>query len=203
MPRDKTATNIRVMIAAREVFLEHGYEQASIRDIAEKAGITSAGLYRHCKNKEDLFCQVVQPAVDALDEWINKHLRRSYASLERRDYKGMKNQSEIEMVRKVAFPYRQEFRLLLNCSQGTRYENFFHTMVESHEKLMLKGIRDIEAYGIKVKKVSHEELHIIISAYMTALMEPILHDFDKDKMNHYLDTIEAFFMPGWHELLGI
>ena len=31
MPRDKTATHIKVLAAAREEFMEYGYENASMR----------------------------------------------------------------------------------------------------------------------------------------------------------------------------
>ncbi|MCR5596170.1 MAG: TetR/AcrR family transcriptional regulator [Lachnospiraceae bacterium] len=203
MPRDKTDTHIRVMEAARNEFLEKGFEKTSIRDIGANAGITSAGLYRHCTDKEDLFYQVVQPAIDALEEWIGNHIRKSYRSLEENDYNGINSQSEIDMVREVAIPYRTEFKLLLTKSAGTKYENFIHTMVEEHEQKMWEGLKSIESHGFPVKKVSHEELHILLSAYITALLEPIVHDYDEERIDHYLDTVEAFFMPGWHQLLGI
>ncbi|MCR5665263.1 MAG: TetR/AcrR family transcriptional regulator [Eubacterium sp.] len=203
MPRDKTRTHIRVLEAARKEFLEKGYEKASIRAIGESAGITSAGLYRHCKDKEDLFCQVVQPALDALHEWIANHIKNSYESIEKHEYMGLEHQTEIDLVREAVIPYCVEYKLLLTKSGGTRYENFFHDMITEHEKKMQIGLEVMRQYGFDVKELSHEELHIIISAYMTALFEPIVRDYEPDKIEHYLDTVEKFFMPGWHELWGI
>ena len=55
MPRDKTATHVKLMAAARREFLEVGFEKASMRSIGERCGMTAAGLYRHCRDKEDLF----------------------------------------------------------------------------------------------------------------------------------------------------
>jgi len=49
MPKDKTASHIRVMTAMREEFIEKGFENASVRNIAAKAGMSAAGLYRHYK----------------------------------------------------------------------------------------------------------------------------------------------------------
>ena len=54
MPRDKTASHIQVMEAVRAEFLEKGFEKASVRSIAARAGMSAAGLYRHYKNKEDM-----------------------------------------------------------------------------------------------------------------------------------------------------
>ena len=47
MPRDKTKSHIKVNIAIREEFMEKGFEGVSIRSIGARAGMTSAGLYRH------------------------------------------------------------------------------------------------------------------------------------------------------------
>ena len=43
------------MEAARAVFAEYGYAQASMRDIAKAAGISVGGLYLYFKNKEELY----------------------------------------------------------------------------------------------------------------------------------------------------
>ena len=44
-----------ILAAARTVFAEQGYAQASMRDIARVAGISVGGLYLYFKNKEDLY----------------------------------------------------------------------------------------------------------------------------------------------------
>jgi AcrR family transcriptional regulator len=45
--------------AARESFAERGYANASLRDIADRAGITAAGLLHHFRNKEELLAAVL------------------------------------------------------------------------------------------------------------------------------------------------
>ena len=52
MPKDKTETHERIIPAAMKIFLEKGFEKATMREIAEEAGITAAGLYRHFVDKE-------------------------------------------------------------------------------------------------------------------------------------------------------
>ena len=44
MPKDKTETHERILPVARKIFLEKGFEKASMRDIASEAGLTAAGL---------------------------------------------------------------------------------------------------------------------------------------------------------------
>ena len=44
MPRDKTVTHIKVLAAAREEFMEYGYENASMRRIRQRCDMTAAGM---------------------------------------------------------------------------------------------------------------------------------------------------------------
>jgi AcrR family transcriptional regulator len=62
-------TRRRILEAAAEVFAEHGYAGASMRDIAERLGITKAALYYHFASKEDLLDGLVQPIVEALADF--------------------------------------------------------------------------------------------------------------------------------------
>ncbi|MGW2048250.1 TetR/AcrR family transcriptional regulator [Streptomyces sp. NPDC001858] len=59
-PYTKTpARRAEIVRAARESFAEHGFAKASLRDIAERAGITHAGLLHHFRNKDDLLAAVL------------------------------------------------------------------------------------------------------------------------------------------------
>jgi len=52
-------TRARLIEAATEVFAERGYEKASLTEIARRADVTSATIYRHFESKEDLFFAMV------------------------------------------------------------------------------------------------------------------------------------------------
>jgi AcrR family transcriptional regulator len=45
----------QIIEGAREVFLTHGFDAASMNDIARKAGVSKGTLYVYFKNKEELF----------------------------------------------------------------------------------------------------------------------------------------------------
>jgi AcrR family transcriptional regulator len=52
--------------AARRHFAQHGYDGASMRDIAADAGITIATLYFHCGTKEQLLFDVLEERMHQL-----------------------------------------------------------------------------------------------------------------------------------------
>lgn len=61
--RDAEANLGRILLAARDVFAEHGYE-ASMEQIAARAEVGIGTLYRRFPNKADLCAAVVDAATD-------------------------------------------------------------------------------------------------------------------------------------------
>jgi AcrR family transcriptional regulator len=55
-----------ILDLAVRVFLERGYDGASLDDIARAAGITKASIYYHVRSKEELLARGVGRAFDAL-----------------------------------------------------------------------------------------------------------------------------------------
>ena len=197
MPRDKTYSHIKVNEAIKAEFLEKGFEGASIRSIGARAGMTSAGLYRHYKDKEDMFNAMVEPLIADIRKWTEHHISRK---VKEDDLFG---ESFVDLVRDVILPKKDEFRLLFACSAGTKYENFIHDYVEENQKAFVKALVHLKKNGYPVKVIEEEELHMLLSAYLTACFEPILHDYDAEKTDQYLNTLQDFFMPGWMKIMGI
>ena len=56
-----------ILKCAKEEFLANGYENASLRNIAEKAGTTKSSLLYRYSDKEALYHSIVQPV--ALLQW--------------------------------------------------------------------------------------------------------------------------------------
>ena len=202
MPRDKTESHIKVNAAIRAEFLEKGYEKASVRSIGERAGMTSAGLYRHYRDKEDMFASIADPLIEQVTAWLNDHIS-SRSKLIGKENGSLLDETVIDLIKEVVLPQKEDFYILLCCAQGTRYENFIHDMVESQQPALSSAIKQMKAAGCPAAEISDAELHFILSAFVTAVFEPIIHKYPDDMIEHYLDTINAFFMPGWKTIMGI
>ena len=64
MARKRTA----ILSAAKDIFLEQGFEGASMESIAAAADVSIMTLYRHAESKDDLFAAVIASACDPNDE---------------------------------------------------------------------------------------------------------------------------------------
>ena len=65
MRRGKELRN-RILFSAKELFLELGFERASMDEIAARAGTTKRSLYAHFENKEKLFLAMIDLLGDLL-----------------------------------------------------------------------------------------------------------------------------------------
>jgi AcrR family transcriptional regulator len=66
------ATSERIRAVAAELFAEHGYGETSLREIAERLGITKAALYYHYQSKEQLLQAIVQPLFDDMRDLVDR-----------------------------------------------------------------------------------------------------------------------------------
>jgi AcrR family transcriptional regulator len=70
--RESTGRDTKAEIhrAALELFSAKGYEKTSLREIAERVGITKASLYYHYSSKQDLLQAIVGTFFDEMHEVI-------------------------------------------------------------------------------------------------------------------------------------
>ena len=72
--RSAEETKKNILEAARTVFVEHGYAQASMRIIAREAGISVGALYLYFRNKEELHLTFVQDWMKQLNDRTHEAL---------------------------------------------------------------------------------------------------------------------------------
>ena len=74
MKNDGKATKAHIMHAALDIFSREDFEKATMRYIAEKAGVTTSNIYKHFKNKEDLYVQLISTIIERTSRELEMHL---------------------------------------------------------------------------------------------------------------------------------
>jgi AcrR family transcriptional regulator len=69
--RSATHTRKRVIEAARKVFCDNGYREATVRDIASRADLSIGGVYLHFKSKRALYLELVEEQVKDFEQRID------------------------------------------------------------------------------------------------------------------------------------
>jgi AcrR family transcriptional regulator len=66
-----------ILCEAHELFYEKGYEKASMREIAERVGISKAAMYHHFTNKEEMLYTICLHAGNLVYDNLQKAIRRN------------------------------------------------------------------------------------------------------------------------------
>lgn len=68
--RRRTDTREQIRAVAMELFAEQGYQKTSLREIAERLGVTKAALYYHFRTKEDIVASLSEDLRRGIDEIV-------------------------------------------------------------------------------------------------------------------------------------
>lgn len=68
-----TDTKENILMAALRLFAKDGYEAVSVSKIADELGITKGALYKHYKNKRDIFDNIVDRMFQLDNELARKY----------------------------------------------------------------------------------------------------------------------------------
>ena len=203
MPKDKTLSHARIRLAAKEEFLEKGFRNASMREIGRRAGLTPSALYRHYPSKEAMFSSLVDPFIQDLLVSTKQHEENAYENFdETGSGDAMVTDNAVRVFKDLFTEHRDELRLLVCCSGGTKYESFIHELVTKETKDTVEAFDHIRNSGVPIRPISQDEIHVLLSAYLTAVLEPIAHDWPTEKALRCLDLVEDFFIPAWKHLMG-
>lgn len=67
-----TATRAQILDDALELFRANGFGRTSLREIADKVGISKPALYYHFDSKDDLLVELVRPLSTAVDVLLDR-----------------------------------------------------------------------------------------------------------------------------------
>ena len=67
-PRNSAATKEKILDAAEALFMEHGFEATSLRQITAAAGVNLAAVNYHFGSKEELFQAVLTRRLDPMNQ---------------------------------------------------------------------------------------------------------------------------------------
>ena len=204
MSESEKTTLESILSAAKTEFLENGFRGASLRNIVKTANVTTGAFYGYYKSKEDLFDVLVGKQADYVMS-VFKKAQTDFAMLPPDEQK--KHMSEISgecMIDILEYTYKNldEFKLILSCSEGTKYEHFVHDMVEVEIDATHKFNEVLKGLGIKSKLLNPDLEHMLISGMFAAFFEMVIHDMTIEQARENLKDLRAFYTAGWQKIMG-
>lgn len=195
-------TRERILQCARQEFMEHGYQNANMRRIAQAAKATTGALYNHFANKSVLFDALVQePAENMLAEFRQLH-RQATESLCAFSGKMMdeKGSAGADWMLGYIYEHLDAFRLIFCYSEGTRWANYVESLIQIEEKAY-RVYCDTLCRGSK--KIDDMFLHVTASAGFQYLVEIVCHNLPYEQAVDVMDSVKRYGVAGWNEILGL
>jgi AcrR family transcriptional regulator len=108
--------------AAKEIFEEHGFLEARISDIAERAGLSHGSFYHYFESKEEIFREVAKEQ----EKQLSSHCVVDIGPVDTTTDSTMRQRLE-ESVRRFLTDYREEAGIMGVIEQVSRYDEQVRT----------------------------------------------------------------------------
>lgn len=203
MSKPDTSIDPRILECAKQEFLSCGYEKASTVTICKNAGVTTGALYKRYSGKEALFCAIVSSAADDLKKQIQTQIEKFHRLPDEKKSKAaFDGQTGSFPYIDFVYDHFEEFKILLECPKGTRYENYMNELVDIIVESTMVFMEETNCKAvIHGEKVSPELIHMVTSAYLSGIFEPVFHDMSREEAKIYVDQLQYFFNIGWEKIL--
>ncbi|MFW9917831.1 MAG: TetR/AcrR family transcriptional regulator [Candidatus Thorarchaeota archaeon] len=185
----------KIVAAAREDFLEKGFSNASMRRIAKRAQISTSNLYNYFKSKEDLFLSITDPIHREINILI-EHLVRTEKAVGVEQFFNQFSQLVAKPIGELIKKHRVDFLLILDQSQGTKYETFKDRLVEALEEHILEK----HYFQTNSKDKQYKDrfvFHIIATNLLEGLLEISRHYQGDEWTDYTLSALLNYHINGF------
>lgn len=202
--KDEIAVD-KILECAKEEFMEKGFEGASMRIIAERAGYTTGMMYSRFADKSQLFKELVGEAADKLFDYFSQS-EDDFAELppeqqhkEMHTYVGEK----VDVMIDIIYDNFDAFKLIVCKSAGSGYEYYIDKMIDIETANTVRFIDTLNKAEIKMNEVRADLSHMLSSAMFNGIFEVVAHDLPREDARGYIKQVQDFFNAGWDKLLGL
>ena len=188
-----------ILSCAKKVFLEKGYRDASLRVIAQEAGTSTGSIYTRFGDKEGLFEAIVGPAADQLAEIFLK-IQKDFHNLSEDTQRAEMGQYTADHQMRMLdciYEHFDEFRLLLDCAEGTRFSAFLDKLIDIEVDYTYKYMEVIGCESVKSGLITEEFIHIVTTAYFNGMFEVVRHRMERADADKYIRLLNRYHMQGF------
>ncbi len=203
MARRVEGRSDRLLECAKEEFLEMGFQEASLRVIAAKAGTTTGSVYTRFQDKEALFHALVDSTVDELIDWFrNSQEQFNDRPAEQKKDDVLTYKPELwELLVDYIYEHWDEFRLLVRCADIDCYETMLHRLIAIETDYTYRFLESTGNNAIKSGRLSPMMIHILGNAFYSGVFEIVRHEMKKEDAVLYVRQLRRFFLLGWADIL--
>ncbi len=193
-------TKDMILKVSKEEFISKGYNNASLRNIASKCHISATAIYRHFKDKEEIFEAVISPFINHFNQMTNY--------IENKDNEFLRNENVSEIwnfEHDGSFQYNLlfgEYNDLVKLIVKERKSWFKDFIVNYEFDATIKYIDSMKKEGYEIKNFNLISFRVLLDSYLEAYLNLLNKELKKEELFNICEEINDFYTIGFRNLLG-
>lgn len=181
MARKKASnkTKEKILIAAKEVFVECGYEDAKVNDIAKRADVTKTMLYYHYNSKENMLNEIIGETLTSIVNALESKMKDVDVTSEVEFSKFISDMADVW--------YDNGGIVKLILLQTLKDETYANKIIH-----MLEGFYDKVLDLFNVKDRESINFNLFFFNTMPMVMYSVLNDSYETEINKKKEFVDAF-----------
>ncbi len=170
-----------ILAAAVEEFKDHGYADASIRNIANNAEISLGNIYRYFANKEALYFAVINPFLNSVKQAIEQDIV----------FEGKDMREASEKLVEFLMAHNDEI-LIIRKGNSVHYEAFVNFIVEAISKKVREMLKN--SFPEIDEKIKNPDFYSAVAeGFLTSLFKVLSNDQPAETQKRNVRELITFF----------
>ena len=191
IPEYKEEARGRILEAAKKVFDEKGYRQATMDDVAKKIGVSKGALYLYFASKEDIFGAICRTEPLALKDIL-------YSSFQDTTGPNMLENASLffdKMVKRYGSSPGLNFEILSEASRNAELKRVLRTTHAEYAEIMVSFLLVLKEKGVIGRDVDLRSLADALIALYNGLEITLVSGLPvAEARSAWLEALKVMFM---------
>ncbi len=190
----------KIIEYAQKEFLEKGYNDASLRNIAKMADVSTSTMYTRFGDKEGMFEYLISPT-EKLPIFLEKVLNDYFSmnvEAQQEHYRETGNIGFDEIINMIYTDY-PAYKLLVSCSPGDTYKKYLEQITAIDVKYTLLYLKENNSKTLREGSINEGFCQVVSTAFYSALFHCVEHDMSIEDAKKYITELRSFYGRGWEE----
>jgi len=196
--RKDNDTKEKLLISAKEEFMEKGFRDASLRTICSKAGVTTGAVYCFFGDKDGLLAGLVDDVYQGVKLSIDHHLTEM-TGLSFSHSPG-DHDSFVEELVHVLYQDHDAVVLVMSKSEGSKYEHVVEDIISLVESKMTNLVKTYSD-SVPGKRVNRYMVHWLSHLSVMSFVHLLTHIDDEKEALKFMKPAMDHLITGWTNYL--
>ena len=190
-------TKEKLLICAKEEFMEKGFQNASLRKICSKAGVTTGAVYFFFGDKDGLFAGLVDDVYQSVIYTISNHLNEmSDSGFAAHAHEIGDHDSFVEELVHELYQNQDAVVLLMSKATGSKFENVVDDLISLVES-KLSDVAGKYAGSVQGKQVNQYMIHWLSHLSVMSFVHALTHIEDEKEALKFMKPSMDHLIIGW------